>query len=738
VVKARRLSLAIAASALALSAACSIDNRTVSVSDAGVSLTLLAGSLEPSPFMGDLKNHPLYFDDSQRNLYLVARGSIYQVAIDTGDATFVAGSPDDPSVLGTVGDLTAHLVQVGDPADANAVVDFLYLADPSACVIRRVEVATGHIGVVAGGEGSCFSQDDQGGGVEGAFSHPSVIMLCGGWLIVSEDRAIRRVNLESNEVTTLATTPNHLAFLTCNETPQMKFDVYGSTMDGSVYRIPDIDQVSSTAVEYRTLPGIEIDHPVTWKDLNLSPPSLFVPTAHGLWRVGLDQTPAEEVLSWSFDTGLFIPPSTLVCPGSGAQVLTGTGAGYVAIDDCSGRLQLAVPGEAAELDVMLKAAPNDGPPTTAVFARPFAITTAPSGDVFVTDQHSIRRIVAGSHEVETLPEKIPLNFGGNLWPGESAIVSDLEGHLYVAQPGSAQIVRVDANTGVTSMFVGPDPDETLGYLGPGSLAIDNKGSGTLYAGDSRAHTISAIDIKTKKRTLVAGTIAPPPPPSPPTPPWGPFDSAVPMPSDGASSQPPSDAADAGAYGDAESPDATEDRDGDGDGDADSALDEDGDAALGDVTPAATPDFVFPIGLALVGRRLFVADAGLSAIKVVDLDTKAISVFAGTLDAAGTADGVGQYARFLRPVAIVSDGKDTLYVADQGAGTIRKIVVSTAQVTTIVGAVHDENDDYWRSDALWSTQLAPAPGHLYQPRGLALGRNGELYITVPNGIVEARP
>ena len=59
-------------------------------------------------------------------------------------------------------------------------------------------------------------------------------------------------------------------------------------------------------------------------------------------------------------------------------------------------------------------------------------------------------------------------------------------------------------------------------------------------------------------------------------------------------------------------------------------------------------------------------------------------FAGSDTTAGTADGQGSNARFKALKRMTSDGTN-IYVADDNR--IRKINVSTAQVTTLAGAIN---------------------------------------------------
>lgn len=94
-------------------------------------------------------------------------------------------------------------------------------------------------------------------------------------------------------------------------------------------------------------------------------------------------------------------------------------------------------------------------------------------------------------------------------------------------------------------------------------------------------------------------------------------------------------------------------------------------------------FVSASGLAVdtVGD-IYVADAGQHVIKKVS-PSGVITTFAGTAGVKGSADGTGAAAGFSSPSGMVLDASGTLYVADSGNNTIRKITAAGV-VTTIAG------------------------------------------------------
>lgn len=136
---------------------------------------------------------------------------------------------------------------------------------------------------------------------------------------------------------------------------------------------------------------------------------------------------------------------------------------------------------------------------------------------------------------------------------------------------------------------------------------------------------------------------------------------------------------------------------------------------------STARFSGPFSMTLDSGNLYIADAVNNQIRKLDLATLAVSTFAGkTNGALGSGDGIGTAAAFYRPRAIVSkDG--SLFVADSGNALIRKIALSTGEVTTVAGV---------RGNAV-SVDGAFGVGSMYLPFSLAMVEN-TLYIgTLPS-------
>lgn len=83
-----------------------------------------------------------------------------------------------------------------------------------------------------------------------------------------------------------------------------------------------------------------------------------------------------------------------------------------------------------------------------------------------------------------------------------------------------------------------------------------------------------------------------------------------------------------------------------------------------------------------GTNLYVVDSGNHRIRKIVITTSQVTTLAGA--GLGNADGVGTGATFNNPSGITTDGTN-LYVADWLNHRIRKIVIATRVVTTLAGS-----------------------------------------------------
>jgi DNA-binding beta-propeller fold protein YncE len=109
-------------------------------------------------------------------------------------------------------------------------------------------------------------------------------------------------------------------------------------------------------------------------------------------------------------------------------------------------------------------------------------------------------------------------------------------------------------------------------------------------------------------------------------------------------------------------------------------------------PRVSAAFAQPSGLASDGRRLYVADSEVSTIRAIELGPEGqVGTVAGSggLFDFGTQDGIGAAARFQHPLGVVLWG-DQLFVADTFNNAVRRIDLTTAEVTTWLGTGQPES------------------------------------------------
>src|SRR5690606_27492494 len=108
-------------------------------------------------------------------------------------------------------------------------------------------------------------------------------------------------------------------------------------------------------------------------------------------------------------------------------------------------------------------------------------------------------------------------------------------------------------------------------------------------------------------------------------------------------------------------------------------------------PHFTAAFAQPSGLATDGNVLYVADSEISTIRIVetrsDGRTSTLAGSGGLFDF-GHRDGIGDAARFQHPLGVALHGNH-LYVADTFNHLIRRIDLTTREVTTWLGTGRPE-------------------------------------------------
>ncbi len=131
--------------------------------------------------------------------------------------------------------------------------------------------------------------------------------------------------------------------------------------------------------------------------------------------------------------------------------------------------------------------------------------------------------------------------------------------------------------------------------------------------------------------------------------------------------------------------------------------------------ASSAQFSSMYDVAVDGDNIYVADARNYRIRKIDLTTSIVSTLAGS-GVAGFADGVGTAARFNFFTAVEMGPDGYLYVADNSNHRIRKINVTTGEVTTFAG-----------SGTAGSTDGVGTAANLNYPSELTFDKSGNLYL-----------
>jgi sugar lactone lactonase YvrE len=125
----------------------------------------------------------------------------------------------------------------------------------------------------------------------------------------------------------------------------------------------------------------------------------------------------------------------------------------------------------------------------------------------------------------------------------------------------------------------------------------------------------------------------------------------------------------------------------------------------------------PKGLALdENGTLYVADHDNCAIRTISPDG-VVDTLAGSPGSCGSTDATGTAARFLAPTGIAVDASGTLYVADTGNHTIRRIT-ATGVVTTLAG----------QAGTSGSSDGTGSAARFASPWGIAIGDSATIFVT----------
>jgi hypothetical protein len=615
--------------------------------------------------------------DGTGGLYVAAADNylIRKLDLATGTVSTLAGSPGQPGRSDGVG-ADASFVSMGSLTGDDT--GHLYLTDEMVFLIRRVDVATGMVTTIADGGDKDPETGDH-------FVYPADVVCdhLGNLFVANKgNQTIRRIVLATGQVTTLAGSPS-LAGGVDDVGPAARFEG------------PD------------TLAADGAGH-------------LFVAeeSFHSIRKIDV-ATGAVTTLAGAREDSGSVDGVGTEARFSHIAGLCVDGAGNLFVSDNDTIRKVVVetrtvttlagsPGERGSVD---------GSGLRARFDWLQRMACDGAGNLYVADggNETIRKVETATGTVTTLAG-LPHNLGSTDgpsaearfdWPG--VLACDRADALFVADVQNLTIRQIDMRTGLVSTLAGlvrnQGSDDGIGAAARFSIlsGLVAVGGTTLYVTDNTM--IRKVLLATAEVTTFAGT------------PWNAYD-------------PPSDGV--GAQARFTAPTAIVD---DGAGNllvADYQEIRKVEIATSTVTTMAgaydredmrdgvgtEARFGEIGGMALDGAgNLFVAETSNAVIRKLDLATLAVTTFAGSPGDQRSLDGVGTDARFVSLTTMAYDGVGNLFVVDRGAATIRKIVLATGAVTTVVGTPG-------RTGVL----LGPLPARLNDPFGLAIGPGGEIYIT----------
>jgi sugar lactone lactonase YvrE len=619
--------------------------------------------------------------DGAGNLYITDfnASTIRKLVLATGVVTTFAGTPGVTGSADGMGPAASFNQPAGIVADG---VGNLFVSDYGNQTIRQIVVATGAVTTIAGTAGMAGSTDAIGAAAR--FSGPTGLAMDGPTVLFVADNTtdvIRQIALSTDTVTTIAGSPG--ASGTCD-----------GTGSGAAFEHP-----------WGLIYGV----------------STACPTP-GCLYIADNQGETVRMLALSSDAVTTI---------AGMPGATGNTDGVGAAAGFNGPLELALDGSGLNLlvsdsfnDTIRQVAlqtntvttlagsaglhgTTDGVGINARFFYPQGLATDGSGNLDVADtlNGEIRQI--GTTGVVTTVAGAAPRIGSADATGAAAsfnqqwaVTSDGAGHLFVADAGNNTIRQIDLATGAVSTFAGQagvkgsaDGTGTAATFNfPQGLTFD--GAGHLFVADTANDTIREIVITSRAVTTLAGTAGM----------VGNTDAAgaaarfnvpVAITSDGAGNLLVADT---------------------GNRSIREVI-----VASGAVTKVVGPvggGGVGPLGIATDGKgNVFFSQTAQNFIRVLNLNTKAVTALAGTNGKIGSADGTGVSALFNYPEGLWYDGAGNLYVADTGNSTIRKIVVATAAVTTVVGVAGSQG-----------VRVGPLPGSINQPHAVGVLPGGGLAIS----------
>jgi hypothetical protein len=269
--------------------------------------------------------------------------------------------------------------------------------------------------------------------------------------------------------------------------------------------------------------------------------------------------------------------------------------------------------------------------TGAGLGYPTGVAFDAAGNLFIVDQYNVVvwevsavtgkiSVAAGIPGVHGYQAPVGLAASTALnYPFQVAI--DKSNNLYISDFGFEMVLKVDAITGLMSVFAGGGHPPSTGdggpatqaYLSPNGLAFDQ--TGNLYIADNAHNCVREVSLATGVITTVAGG---------------------------------------------------------------------GTGALGDGGLATAATLGYPGSIAFDSKgNLYIADQNRGSVRVVNAQTGIITTVAGSGNPGGTGDGGVATVAEVSPAGLALDSADNLYIAN-GEDGVRKVPAGGGNIGRVVG------------------------------------------------------
>ena len=550
---------------------------------------------------GDLAPRYLYPDGMTTdgtNLYITNADNnlILKVVISTNAVTTIAGS-------GTWGhaDGTGTSASFNSPHGITTDGTNLYVADSGNNEIRKIVISTGVVTTFAG---SITWGNADGIGSAAAFNCPNGITTDGTNLYVADtdNTEIRKIVIATGEVSTLAGSKNIGNADGTGSSAAFCFpNAITADADGTNLYVADSGNKEIRRIVIST--GVVTTMAAGW----FAWPSSLTVSADGLslFVADSDQGEIKKVLIASGMVSSFadITASGVVADGTNLY-----------LTDLNGYIRKIEISTGTVTDVIFK------------YRYPYEITSDGTS-LYIADSgnNRIRKVVIATGESSVVAGSSVSGYADGT--GTAAQFSDPQGlavdgtNLYVVDADNNEIRKIALSTGVVTTLAGSTIPGSLDgtvtnarFNSPTEIAIHGS---DLYVTDSSNNEIRKIELSTGAVTTFAGSIT----------------------------------------------------SGDSDGTGIGAR------------------FNNPVGIVIdpAGENFYVTDTKNNEIRKIVISTGVVTTFAGSVNS-DNRDGIGTNARFNSPYGIAIDAAGTsLYISDMRNNEIRKIDIATASVTTLAGS-----------------------------------------------------